>query len=300
MFDDFCMDNFLHNIAFLWPIWVLLLCLILINIKFIIAFIKTFIQNITERTDRKYYGIIYANSNWYKQVKELNNRTKFYTEILDNGRSSWYVDVNSKPKFDKTSPEDELFKLLSLHRSKVERALEQVRRNRIINEVYCKEFYTLKSSVSPALCGELGIKYDRFVRLEEKVVYRQKLQIVHAYSITCYVSYVSPQGRNHYRKHCFFDESRIHAAIKELDKRNAYKSTEEWRRKNERTKVTPSLRYDVMRRDGFRCCLCGRTAANGVELEVDHIIPVSRGGNTTYSNLQTLCRDCNRGKGTKI
>lgn len=74
---------------------------------------------------------------------------------------------------------------------------------------------------------------------------------------------------------------------------------EKKRRQIERGKVTPSIRYDVMRRDNFRCRLCGRSAANGIELEVDHIIPISRGGTSDKDNLQTLCRDCNRGKGAK-
>ena len=63
----------------------------------------------------------------------------------------------------------------------------------------------------------------------------------------------------------------------------------------ERNKMTNSLRYEVLRRDGFKCLTCG---ANGGEskLEVDHIIPVSKGGLTEPDNLQSLCFDCNRGK----
>ncbi|MBR2352886.1 MAG: HNH endonuclease, partial [Clostridia bacterium] len=43
----------------------------------------------------------------------------------------------------------------------------------------------------------------------------------------------------------------------------------------------------------------GATSRDGVKLEVDHIIPVSKGGKSTLDNLQTLCERCNRGKGTK-
>lgn len=63
-----------------------------------------------------------------------------------------------------------------------------------------------------------------------------------------------------------------------------------------RSSVTPGLRFHVFRRDGYRCRLCGRTADDGVKLEVDHIHPVARGGKTVYGNLWTLCFDCNRGK----
>jgi hypothetical protein len=69
-------------------------------------------------------------------------------------------------------------------------------------------------------------------------------------------------------------------------------------RSKERNKVTKSLRYDVLKRDSFTCRSCG---ANGKEsrLEVDHITPVSKGGKSELSNLQTLCQDCNGGKGDR-
>lgn len=58
------------------------------------------------------------------------------------------------------------------------------------------------------------------------------------------------------------------------------------------------MRYDVLRRDGFRCVKCGRGREDGVKLHVDHIKPVSRGGKSVMANLQTLCEDCNCGKAT--
>lgn len=69
--------------------------------------------------------------------------------------------------------------------------------------------------------------------------------------------------------------------------------------KRERAKVSDDMRYNVLKRDGFRCCICGATANDGVKLEVDHIVPVSKGGKSTYDNLQTLCERCNRGKRDK-
>lgn len=58
------------------------------------------------------------------------------------------------------------------------------------------------------------------------------------------------------------------------------------------------LRFLVMKRDNFKCCICGRSPATtqGLELQVDHIKPWSKGGETIIDNLQTLCRDCNLGK----
>lgn len=55
------------------------------------------------------------------------------------------------------------------------------------------------------------------------------------------------------------------------------------------------LRWDVLKRDKYFCIKCGRRPPD-VELQVDHIIPKSRGGHTSIENLQTLCFDCNQGK----
>lgn len=63
-----------------------------------------------------------------------------------------------------------------------------------------------------------------------------------------------------------------------------------------RTPIAPRLRFEVLRRDGFRCTYCGRTAAQGAELHVDHVIPVASGGPGELDNLVTACSDCNLGK----
>jgi hypothetical protein len=52
----------------------------------------------------------------------------------------------------------------------------------------------------------------------------------------------------------------------------------------------------VMKRDKFTCVYCGKNGSE-VELEIDHIIPVAKGGSNHMSNLQTMCAWCNRSKG---
>lgn len=56
---------------------------------------------------------------------------------------------------------------------------------------------------------------------------------------------------------------------------------------------------DVLKRDNFTCQICGRTISDGAKLEVDHRVPVAKGGKSTMDNLWTLCFECNRGKSTK-
>ena len=63
--------------------------------------------------------------------------------------------------------------------------------------------------------------------------------------------------------------------------------------------MTDSLRYDILRRDNYRCQICGITAKEGAKLHVDHIMPIAKGGKTVPDNLQTLCDRCNLGKSDK-
>ena len=62
--------------------------------------------------------------------------------------------------------------------------------------------------------------------------------------------------------------------------------------------ISDKLRYQVLKRDNFKCCACGASPAKdpSVELHIDHIIPWSKGGETKLENLQTLCSRCNIGK----
>lgn len=62
-----------------------------------------------------------------------------------------------------------------------------------------------------------------------------------------------------------------------------------------RRPIPPSLRVKIFQRDKSRCRLCGTTATRA-RLEIDHIIPVAKGGTNDESNLQVLCVTCNQGK----
>jgi 5-methylcytosine-specific restriction endonuclease McrA len=63
-----------------------------------------------------------------------------------------------------------------------------------------------------------------------------------------------------------------------------------------RVPVPKRLRFKILRRDKYRCRLCGLSQDDGVRLEIDHRVPVAKGGKTTPDNLWTLCHPCNNGK----
>lgn len=72
--------------------------------------------------------------------------------------------------------------------------------------------------------------------------------------------------------------------------------------KEQRALMTSKLRKYIKERDNFTCRYCGNStfAEPNLLLEIDHIIPVAKGGCTVEDNLQTLCWRCNRAKSSKI
>lgn len=60
--------------------------------------------------------------------------------------------------------------------------------------------------------------------------------------------------------------------------------------------ISPKLRFEIFRRDGYRCQICGLSAPDGAILHVDHKVPRTKGGNNSSLNLWTLCSECNIGK----
>lgn len=72
--------------------------------------------------------------------------------------------------------------------------------------------------------------------------------------------------------------------------------------KEQRALMTAKLRETIKQRDNFTCRCCGNStyAEPNLLLEIDHIVPVSKGGCTVEDNLQTLCWKCNRAKSDKL
>ena len=74
--------------------------------------------------------------------------------------------------------------------------------------------------------------------------------------------------------------------------RDAFLESWEWR----------TVRMRALERDGAKCACCGRTTADGVTMNVDHIRPRKRHPELalTLENLQVLCNECNHGKGNSF
>lgn len=65
--------------------------------------------------------------------------------------------------------------------------------------------------------------------------------------------------------------------------------------------IPPGLKFKVICRDGNRCRLCGKSPiTHSVSVEIDHVIPWSKRGETVLKNLRVLCDVCNRGRGASM
>lgn len=109
--------------------------------------------------------------------------------------------------------------------------------------------------------------------------------------------YRSPQGRS--MKRCIIELSpwftnELKNIIQEGLNRDNYS-------KRQRRAMTKDLRDAIKIRDNYTCCKCGNSIYKepNLLLEIDHIIPISKGGKTEPNNLQTLCWKCNRSKSDK-
>lgn len=66
-----------------------------------------------------------------------------------------------------------------------------------------------------------------------------------------------------------------------------------------RKNIPQKVRFEVFKRDSFKCQYCGGTSPD-ILLEVDHIKPVKEGGDNDITNLITSCQACNSGKGARL
>lgn len=233
-----------------------------------------------------------------KNLIELNNRYVF--ESTKN-EYIYNVDLNTLQKF-KSFDKVRYIKNLINESDIFDNAITKINKNKEIWNKYLKDYNNIHIEDEYDF-DKLILNYgDEEIELTPISYKHRELHIINElrknkpvteFVIKINYYYTSPGGRSRYSNvQCiYFDEfEKIYEKIK---KKNSFAY-------EQRKLMTNSLRYDVLKRDGFKCTLCGRTASDDITLEVDHIIPVSKGGLTELDNLRTLCYDCNRGKRDKI
>lgn len=224
---------------------------------------------------------ISETSEAYRTVLLLNEKYKFEELQHEYEYTDW---VDSKAKFDKYDF-SKFLELVMVNEFEdiYEELIFRAADNATKYKNYIDEFSQIKYSTSESVS---------YQKIERKMCEIRKANPVIEPRIKCCVRYVSPAGRNSYYDYVVYGEKEIDEQVDiYLDRLKKQESAQ-----YQRTLMSPKLRYEILRRDNFKCVICGRSADDGITLHVDHIMPVSKGGKTVESNLRTLCADCNLGK----
>lgn len=241
--------------------------------------------------------IVRKTSKRIKNLNDVNERYKFHEDVKET--YAYEINLPSKAKFDRYEM-TRLFDSVAWFKEEARIDAGKICQNRKLYEDYKKEVDAIQSEISKEEAENLHIPLKSYVRVEERLFQAGTQKPIVSGRLVCTAKYTSPQGRNSYQKSKEFDLTQLPARFLALQANLLWQGSEERRRQKARAQMTDKLRYSILKRDGFRCQLCGRTAEDGVKLHVDHIIPVSKGGETTWNNLRTLCNECNQGKRDEI
>lgn len=145
-------------------------------------------------------------------------------------------------------------------------------------------------------------KLPFLIRIFKKSLYT-KLELVpldlKSVIYPCYVfSYTSSGGNSSLSYTLELSIPTLQKLINWLDDKIKYKKSAQY----QRIIMTQELRTKIKERDNFSCKQCNVSVENEptLLLEIDHIVPISKGGMSVEENLQCLCWKCNRSKGAKI
>ena len=168
--------------------------------------------------------------------------------------------------------------------------LETLKEAKVIIENYKKEYAEYIEDV-PSFVLELD-EDGFYSRLGLATIDESVLEIEYRFE---YTSDGGKAGRS-------FGVSMTEEMIAELINQLENKLTMVSQIREQRALMTQKLREYIKKRDNYTCCICGNSVEKepNLLLEIDHIIPISKGGLTEESNLQTLCWKCNRAKSDKL
>lgn len=236
-------------------------------------------------------------------VRELRAVSAEYAEVLAPQkpiRLDFPTSAKSKAQFDRL----DLSAFLATGVLSEEGWIQQEIQSRLHATYEFGNYQVRVGAISKDLLGTSGHRFVRIKKynaLERKIFKKKELKYPTPKArVTASVSYRSPKGQNAYSRNLVWNFEELREELRAAVDTRARLSTAEARRRRERSLMTPSLRMQILRRDGSRCRMCGASASDGATLQIDHINPVSHGGPTTPENLQTLCQPCNAGKSNRF
>ncbi len=250
--------------------------------------ITLFIKNIVDFLGIGYKRFVKAHSISIKKLVGLNSKFEF-NDIQNYKMSENY---DNQIFYDSISPEDYLTYQLIYKRKEIQALINQVEYNKMHLDLYKEEI--------AKICN-LGT-YDTdapkntnlLIKIEKKLFEQMTKKPTVDFYIWVRLTLTNIKGSYITHKDEKIGNNRINAIIERMKDRNGdfYNDKGIWDSicRVERGRVTNKIRFAVYARDDYRCVMCGR---KNVDLEVDHIFPIAKGGKSNFDNLQTLCHRCN-------
>lgn len=270
--------------------FVALFLILLLIIPFIILYFNK-IKN------EKINDFVQKHSIALKNLRSINQKTNFY----DIKKRKYEHSYDNQIMYNEISCVDYLIYQLQYDKTQVLAEMNKVLFNNNHIETYIEEVNKIK------LFGNFDIQpeplnYNAIIEREKQIFEEETLHPILDYKINIQLYHVKMNGVIWEEKHDSINETMIKYLIKELNNKSGtfYINKNIWDSiaRVERGKISNKMRFYILKRDNYRCKCCGRSG-NEVNLEIDHILPISKGGKSVYDNLQTLCEDCNKNKGTK-
>ena len=236
-----------------------------------------------------------AHSKRYVRLLEINHTYKAYTtQIPGNGRVL-FISAKSLAQLRKMDMHGFLLDAIQSDRAYWD-LVYMAHEEKSIATAHYEELWRTVIQLEELIPDKKWyIGQKGFSKAVDRLLTQEKLIIPTEFFWHWDATYTSPAGRNHYHIRFTADIGAVRKTIDESYEIEQRKPG----RAYERSLMTRNLRFKILRRDSYRCQICGATQADGAKLHVDHKVPIAKGGKTQESNLWTLCSDCNLGKGTE-
>ena len=234
--------------------------------------------------------------NLYNALQSLNNRYK----LADFHPLYFTYTVRFKSNLQTANIDDYLLMSIDSDLERIQRYYQQYRTLLSMYKNYNDEYKLLEGLIQDEEAKTLKMSINKYRKYQTELYQSMKIKRYYEFSIVVYLNYSSPKGKVKDKTFKKYDKNQYLKIYEEYQQLKETKRLYEINARVERAKMSNSLRHDVFKRDNYRCCICGKSAKDNVRLEVGHIIPVSRGGKTEMSNLQTLYDRCNSGKSNKL
>lgn len=246
--------------------------------------------------EKKYERFIREHSIAIKKLDEINKNYDFH-DIPSFDMENRYDNENY---YDTISTKDYLTYQLVYIRKEVMRAISDTAENKRLYAVY-RDVIKAGCPICQYDTTNPPKNEDKLRKIEKKLFLSMMKNPRIEFDISVRLVNTNINGVRLTSKSDSFGVEAIEDIINRLGHKNGdfYLDNDIWQSicRVERGKVTNKMRFAIYERDGHRCRKCGR---HSEYLEIDHIYPISKGGKSTYDNLQTLCHDCNAKKSNTI